>query len=369
MAGISPSDFFRQTRSQSEVKSEIMSEYFKTWASILLRGQRFIPIQNLLYLDLYAGKGYYDDNKPSTPIKVLNSIHADVLFNEKIKTFFNDDDDEIVHALDQNIRNLPFYDNLKHKPAVLNQSANKELLRELLSKENQNPSLTFIDPLGYKGVSAELCLMAVKNWGSDLFLLFNLNRIRPGIKNSGVEHLMRDLFAERFEGVVKQYDKLNVEAREEFIVDEFIAHFTERKYRTLKFKVEFEDKNSTSHYLLFVSKVDIAYLRMKEIMSKYSDRQTDGVPWFAVNNSRIQNLFSSHSIQNLKSDLLMCSHYHGKTIEEIYATHNFNTPYIKENYKTAIGELLNEFPNKIRAAAPIGRQRRTLTYQTVINYL
>ncbi len=90
MAGISPTDFFRQTRTHSEVKSEIINEYFKAWAAILLIGQRNIPIKNLLYIDLYAGKGIYDDNKPSTPIKVLNSIVANAVFNQRIKTFFND---------------------------------------------------------------------------------------------------------------------------------------------------------------------------------------------------------------------------------------------------------------------------------------
>ena len=369
MTAISTGDFFKQTRTQSEVKSEILNEYFKAWAAILLIGQKFKRIENLLYIDLYSGKGYYDDNTPSSPIKVLKSISDNQRFNDCIKTFFNDSETEIVEALEHNIKSLPYYSQLKHEPKILNEKANRDLLNKLLKDEQDTPSLTFIDPFGYKGLSAELCLRAVKNWGSDLFMLFNINRIRPGIKNSTVEHLMKDLFAEKFEEILAKYDSLNVKDREDFILDKFIEHFRDRNYKALKFKVEFEDKDASSHYLLFVSKVDIAYLRMKEIMSKYSDKQVDGVPWFSVNNSRIQDLFSEYSIVNLKSDLVNKKvQFNNKTIEEIYAVHNFYTPYIKENYKKAFSELIIEEPNKIHAIDKNGKSKESLAYTSIIKY-
>jgi three-Cys-motif partner protein len=240
MAAIKVKDFFKEPRTQSEVKSKILNEYFKAWAAILLIGQTKIPVENLLYVDLYAGQGSYDNEEPSTPVKVLTSIADNTIFNQKIKTFFNDAEPKIVAKLEQNIRLLPFYENLKHKPVILNKEANKELLNELLSKERKPPSLTFIDPLGYKGVSAKLCQLAVRNWGSDLFMLFNINRIRPGIKNTTVEHLMRELFPEKFDAILEEFDHLNKKEREDFILDQFMAHFKEKGYRALKFKVEFE---------------------------------------------------------------------------------------------------------------------------------
>ena len=40
MPGISLSDFFKEKRTASEIKSEILNEYFKAWAAILLKGQQ-----------------------------------------------------------------------------------------------------------------------------------------------------------------------------------------------------------------------------------------------------------------------------------------------------------------------------------------
>lgn len=367
MATIKLNDFFKTPRTQSEIKSEILNEYFKAWAAILLIGQKRIRINTLLYIDLYAGPGYYDDDKPSTPIKVLSSINDNSIFNRKIKTFFNDAEAKVVAKLDKNIRSLPFYDQLEHKPIILNEGANKELLKELLSKEQKPPSLTFIDPLGYKGVSAELCKMAVANWGSDLFMLFNINRIRPGIKNTTVEHLMRELFEEKFDAILAKYDALNKKEREDFIVDQFMAHFRDRGYRAIKFKVEFQDKKASSHYLLFVSKVDIAYFRMKEIMAKYSDYQTDGVPWMAVNSSTVQDLFSDYSIVKLKQKLESCTAmYDGKTIDDIYRLHSIDTPYIKSNYKQAYVELSKS--GKVLLLDKNGNIKTNSTYTSIIKY-
>lgn len=206
-----------------------------------------------------------------------------------------------------------------------------------------SPTLTFIDPFGYKGVSAELCRMAVKNWGSDLFMLFNINRIRSGIRNSVVAHLMKELFEEKLDAILTKYDKLNKDEREAFIINQFMSHFTETGYKAIKFKVEFPGKKATSHYLLFVSKVEIAYFKMKEIMAKYSDYQLDGVPWMAVNNSQKQDFFTEYSILNLKSEVSdLSKDFSGLTIETIYQKHSINKPYIKDNYRTVYTELLDE---------------------------
>ena len=342
MATIRTDEFFRIPRTPSEVKSEILNSYFKAWAAILLVALRKrIKVQSLSYIDLFSGPGYYENGDPSTPIKILNSINENQLFNQKIKTFFNDNDPKLAAQLDTNIKRLPYFAELNHRSVVLNKETNKDLLLSFLNSNSSNsPSLTFIDPFGYKGVSAELCKLAVKNWGSDLFMLFNFNRIRSGIRNSTVTHLMKDLFGDKLETILSSYDSLNKVQREEFILNQFMSHFTDKGYKGLQFKVEFNDKNATSHYLLFVSKVEIAYFKMKEIMSKYSDYQPDGIPWMAVNNSKTQDLFSEYSISKLKFELVQNKEkYSGLTVDDIYRKHSLGTPYIKENYKSVFNEL------------------------------
>ncbi|HOY20314.1 MAG TPA: hypothetical protein PLC89_23580 [Haliscomenobacter sp.] len=74
MPGINLSDFFKEKRSASEIKSEILNEYFKAWAAILLKGQSYKQIEKILYVDLFSGPGLYENGSQSTPIKILNSI-------------------------------------------------------------------------------------------------------------------------------------------------------------------------------------------------------------------------------------------------------------------------------------------------------
>lgn len=87
MSSIKTSDFFSKPRTQSEIKSEILNEYFKAWAAILLIALKKINVKQLSYVDLFSGRGYYEGGEPSTPIKILNSIHENPTFNQKVKTF------------------------------------------------------------------------------------------------------------------------------------------------------------------------------------------------------------------------------------------------------------------------------------------
>ena len=114
MPGISLSDFFREKRNASEIKSEILTEYFKAWAAILLVGQQYQQINKLLYLDLFSGPGLYDDGEPSTPIKILDCINnskgKSIDFDKHVQTIFNDKTDKIVTKLKSNIEGLEYYD-------------------------------------------------------------------------------------------------------------------------------------------------------------------------------------------------------------------------------------------------------------------
>lgn len=350
MASINTQDFFREKRNTSEIKSEILNKYFKAWCGILLHGQKFKKINTVLYVDLYSGQGYYEDGQPSTPIKILHSIHKSsgsiIDLNKCVKTFFNDSKKTVVDKLKVNLSSLPFYEELHHRPLVLNETANQQLLVNLLN--NNHPSLTFIDPFGYS-FSQQMLLHSVKNWGSDLFMLFNVNRIRSAVINKSVNKLMDQIFGNRINDIRAFYSReRNPQKREKYIIDSFEQIFLERNYFTLKFRINFPNKNQTSHYLIFVTKAKVAYMRIKEIMTQYSDVQEDGVPMFGANQRRLRLLtpdyykYLPYSVIKLAEDLHMKrSIFNHCTIEDIFESHNIGTHYIKSNYKAAF-EILRE---------------------------
>lgn len=196
-------EFFEKLRDQSEIKAEILTEYFKAWASIMLIAIRRKPDQ-LLYIDLYSGPGYFTETIPSTPIKIIEAISENPVFRSKIKTVFNDVCPKTISNLEEKVNSLPFYKDLRLKPKFFNEEANSGLLQRILQENKNTPTLTFLDPFGYKGISMDICKNALENWGSDLFLMFNFNRIRMGLKNPNVEHLMKKIFEENYKTAIQK---------------------------------------------------------------------------------------------------------------------------------------------------------------------
>lgn len=372
MPGISLSEFFKEKRSASEIKSEILNEYFKAWAAIILRGQKYKQIEKILYVDLFSGPGIYENGSPSTPIKILNSIYASkgtfVDYDNHVQTFFNDKDSKLIEDLKHNISNLDYYEKLKFKPIILNDSANFGMLKKAF--EENTPALTFIDPLGY-GFTKKMLMFAIKNWGSDLFMLFNFNRIRAAVNNKKVEQNMIEIFGEYFPRLQEYYDKeSSPQKRELFLIETFQNIFEDRGFMTLKFKVNFPDKDQTSHYLFFISKVKLAITRAKEIMSKYSEYQEDGIPLFGANLNVAPVLnpdFNIHSINKLaKSIYQLKNELEGLSIQDIYLAHNHKTNYIKTNYKDAIKSLMDG--NQVDLIDIKGKETTKITYTAKIKF-
>ncbi|MEM8524846.1 MAG: three-Cys-motif partner protein TcmP [Bacteroidota bacterium] len=372
MPGISLSDFFSEKRDASEIKSEILNEYFKAWAAIMLKGQRYKRIEKILYVDLFSGPGLYEDGSPSTPIKILNSIYNSketfVDYDKHVQTFFNDKDGKLIDDLKRNISNLDYFDKLKYKPIIVNNSASLDILKKALS--DSCPALTFIDPLGY-GFTQRMLMFAIKNWGSDLFMLFNFNRIRAAIKNKKVEQNMVEIFGDYLQELQDFYDKeSSPQKREVFIIETFQRIFEDKGYMTLKFKVNFPDRDQTSHYLFFISKVQLAITRAKEIMSKYSDYQNDGIPYFGANLNIPPVLMPDMNIHSLnklaKSIYDLREEFDGKKIEDVYMAHNYKTNYIKPNYKEAFSRLLKD--SKVNLYDKKGKGTTRITYTATVKF-
>jgi hypothetical protein len=58
-------EFFDTQREPSHIKPAIVSGYFSAWANVMVKKARQPVIG---YLDLFAGKGRFDDGSDSTPI-------------------------------------------------------------------------------------------------------------------------------------------------------------------------------------------------------------------------------------------------------------------------------------------------------------
>lgn len=374
MAAIKTSDFFKKERKASEIKSELLGLFFEVWCGIVSSGQKADVVNPVLYVDLQAGQGYEEDGAPAIPVKVLQSLHkttgSHFDLNKSVKTFFHDADKSVAAQLKAHIENAPFHAELIHRPVILQEETDAELLKQLL--EEGHPAFTFLDPFD-SGFSQEMLLHLLKQPGSDFLLLFHPDSMRAALKNRAADSLMQELFGDRLEQI-KKFNKgtRDGEKREKFLLGNFEGIFRDKGYHTFAFRINFPDRKQTSHYLLFASKSDLAYTRIKEMMLKYSDYQEDGVPLFGANLKQQQmSLFHEHyaySIESLVHDLSQkAALYNNVTLQRIYEKHNIGTRYSLENYKVAFERLMKS--GKVRFYNPkTGQSVNKLTYTSLIRY-
>ena len=275
--------FFGESSEASGIKASIVSKYFWAWAKVIMPTARKRG-QNIAYIDLFAGPGRYEDGTKSTPILILEQAVKNPEMRSKLVTIFNDLDEQKTASLEKAIAAIPGIEALAHEPFVTTGVVGEEIARAF-ERTKLVPTLFFVDPWGYRGLSLKLVNSVLKDWGCDCIFFFNYNRINMGLSNELVEEHMNALFGkaradplrERLRGLAPQF-------REQAIVDELVSALRDMggKY-VLPFTFASEAGSRTSHQLIFVTKHPRGYEIMKGIMDKESSDRQQGVPTFAFN--------------------------------------------------------------------------------------
>jgi len=133
----------------------------------------------------------------------------------------------------------------------------------------------------------------------------------------------------------------------------------------LPFRFKNDQGKRTSHHLIFVSKHFRGYEIMKDIMSRESSSDAQGVPSFEYNPADFlpqQTLLFQlyRPLDDLKDSLLNKFRGVELTMQEIYEKHNVDTPYIKKNYKDVLRELNDA--GSIKAISPKKKPPRKGTF-------
>jgi three-Cys-motif partner protein len=352
-------NFFDESSEQSQVKTAIVSKYFMAWASVIIPSAKRHS-EKLAYIDLFAGPGRYKDGTNSTPLLILEKAIAEADLRKMLVTMFNDKDEESSGSLQRAIDALPGVTRLKHKPKVYHEDVGEEIVK-LFEEMNLVPTLFFVDPWGYKGLSLRLIDSVLKDWGCDCIAFFNYNRINMGLENAAVREHMDALFGtERAKNLRRKLEDLNARERELAIVEEICQALKELGGRfVLPFCFKNQDGSRTSHHLIFVSKHFRGYEIMKDIMARESSSDSQGVPSFVFNpaDQRYPLLFElTRPLDDLEDMLL--DEFRGQTLtmRGIYERHSIDKPYVKRNYKSVLVKL--EAEGKIRAVPPAAQRPR-----------
>lgn len=366
--------FFEEPTESSKVKAKIVSSYFDAWSKIIKK-----RAPKLAYIDLFAGPGRYEDGSKSTPLKVLETAINDENLRERLVAVFNDANSDFASNLENQINQIENINMLKYKPTVINEEVGEELA-EYFHSNRLVPTLGFVDPWGYKGLSSKLIGALTKDWGSDCIFFFNYNRINMGITNDIVKEHMNSIFGEeRAAALRERVAYMSPEERELTIVNELSESLSlDRKNYVLPFRFIREDGTRTSHYLIFVSKHELGYTIMKEIMWHSSSDYDDGVASFSFipvkREYRQLELLLGYAtpLEKLGDELL--EQFSGQSIRmiDIFHRHHIGRPFIGANYKEILRRLEEEgkiVVNPPASKRPSRKGVKTFGDNVVVNFL
>lgn len=360
-------EFFDEMSEQSEVKAEIVRKYFWAWATVITRQIKKFGKEKIAYVDLFAGPGHYNDGTPSTPIQILESAIKDEHIAATLGAYFNDEDPDTAAALLDAIDIIPGVNLLKYKPVVRNHRVDDALASKFESWKL--PTLFFLDPFGYKGLSQRLIRATLKPWGCDCIFFFNYNRINAALSNPVFTDNMNQFFgSDRAERLRVELEGRNPTDRQGLIINELKRALTDLGG---KYNIEYYFKDNsgqkTSHFIILASKNVLGYDMMKNIMAGESSSEDHGVPTFGFNpldkvrsyeKDIAPTLFdlSSNPVEELASILLIEFAGRTLTMQEIYREHHVGRRYVLKNYREALTTL--EAEGKISTVPPASQRVR-----------
>ncbi len=364
-----PTDnFYDEQTNQSEIKTEFVRKYFWAWAKVISKQVIKRGENRIGYIDLFAGQGRYEDGSKSTPILILEGAIRDPEIREMLVAKFNDEDAEKCQRLKSEIEQIEGLELLRVKPQVSNELVDDRLALQFEGKSTI-PTLFFIDPWGYKGLSLRLVKAVIQSWGCDCMFFFNYNRINAALSNEVMRNNMNTFFGEsRAENLRTIIEGRSPQEREALIVSNLNDALKECGG---KFSIEYFFKDSagskTSHFLMFVSKNVLGYNIMKNIMARESSHKNEGVASFGFNPKdqerqeeaatapRLFEMFSS-PIDDLAEDLLRSFRGGSFKVAAIYQTHQVGKEFILKNYQDALRKLEEE--GKVVVEPPAAQRRK-----------
>lgn len=155
--------FFDESREQSKVKAAIVAKYFDAWATVIIAAQKECEKEKrIAYIDLFAGPGRYRDGTLSTPILILQKAIAKPEVRDRLVTLFNDKDEANVDSLRKTIEQLSGIQMLRYQPCVQKNEVGEHIVK-MFEQMKLVPTLFFVDPWGYKGLSLRLVNSVLKD--------------------------------------------------------------------------------------------------------------------------------------------------------------------------------------------------------------
>lgn len=367
---MSEKNFFKRQTDSSKIKAYIVSEYFPQYCRIIRKKHE--P-RMFRYIDLFAGPGIYEDGNESTPILIGRNVAADSTLKDKVQLVFNDlyFKDDLKENFESEFPSGTFGQGVYFSQYEVGKSQEVYNFLErntMIDGKNEKPSLLFFDPFGYKGMNTEVLARFLKNWGNEIFLFINTKRINPALENEKFEDLVRLWFPTRYDDLKERIrQEKTVSDRLEYIIsnlaDEFKALLKTKYLYCIAFRFQEEDINTTSHYILHITKGAKGFELAKSVYDKFAneDLVLRGSNTYTFDPKKCmynETLFGNldEAVNDLKQ--LLYFDYSGKTVAalDLFINHQIRTRYSRKHYISALRKLVAD--KKIVSTFVDGKQHK-----------
>ena len=267
-------DYWDEPKPHSIKKSRIVADYIVPWAAIIGSG-----CDELHYLDLFSGRGIYRNGMPATPMYVLDQMKSHPDIARKMRMTFCEEDGELRDVLTRAIEEHPAYGLLKDKPVILQDKITPSYAECLLGQVKEG-TFTFVDPFGYCDISLDLLDVVTSEWGCDSLFYVSISGIVRNLKQPEKWPKLKSFF-----GALPFHDlmeKVDIAGGDCDLCDvifgeiEQVLH-SKRDYHLLKYTVEFEDRKTESHYLVFITKHPRGIEKMLQTMARHGQKDGFGL--------------------------------------------------------------------------------------------
>lgn len=281
---------FDEYRAQTEVKHIILEKYLPAYLHILKKAHN-----KLLVVDAFAGRGWYkSDEKESrkgSPLRVLETISRHPDLKGRTLTIFIEKRQDNFEALQKAVSAWKSNNELPNEPIVEKNEFATVILEALahLDKDKQNiaPTFLFIDPCGVDGVDFRAVCGVLKRDGCEVFLFFNfsgVHRILGTLKDGKESSATLECLLGSPERVAELALRLRRSKQEGMSPEDIIVSYYVCLLRSecganfaLPFRIEHEDRRTTSHYLIHATKNEIGFRIMKDVMFSVGTAGSNGV--------------------------------------------------------------------------------------------
>lgn len=347
-------EFYNSQTPSSSIKAKIVAEYFPQYARILLKK----PQKEIRYLDLFAGPGKYRDQNHSTPLLLAKSCSDDPILAKTVRLLFNDKNyiDELRKNFNECFPEGTFAlePRFGDKTVGENEGIRNFLLKGLPTR-NPYPTLLFFDPWGYKGIDTLVLSKFLSGWGNEIFLFVNIKRIHAAIENEKFGELMRALFPTTIQKIKKdrKYNAVSVYDRLNLIMSNLATEFAlsvSGKLFHCAFKFQEEDSDTTSHFILHLTKHPKGYELVKQIYYNYDNigaiLERDGSYTFDAkrmgHSTEAQINFGDQNVRALSELLLKRYKRRTLTAQELFNEHQPSNKYCGSHYVKTLRQMVEK---------------------------